>query len=188
MDDFWYFFFIAVCIAFLIGLLIYYQWRVKLDKEYRRQEAQKKREAEEKANRIKSFYATHPKTRSLSEKIDMEWNVLLRNSGTSLLDYNPLPKAPTYTEGLYKGSLGDNISQIANAQKKEQYEKDMARWKENNRSKWDSERRAAQAAKELYSACEDLIKILEKIPGSDEVIEDVKKKRDYASNYLKQSK
>lgn len=179
---------IVACAAIIIWGFIRWQ---KIDEQYKadlKKIDERAEERERKRERIKNFYATHPETRSLSEKIDMEWSMLLRNSGTSLLDYNPLPKAPTYTQGLYKGSLGDNISQIANAQKKEQYERDMARYEENVNRKVEAKIRSQKAAIGLNKACEELIKILEKIPGSDEVIEDVKEKRDYASNYLKQNK
>ena len=110
---------------------------------------------------------------------------MLRNSSTSLLDYNPLPKAPTYTQGLYKGSLGDNVSVIANAQKKADYENAMTRYDENLSRKHQAERESEETAKRLYTACENLIAVLVRIPGSNELIDDAIKKRDYARQYFK---
>ena len=147
------------------------------------QEAIKQKEEEQKKERFEKFCELHPEIRSLSDTVKRETNELVRCS-LPLLSVNIQPTPPTYTRGLYKGSLGDNISTLSNAQKKAEYESAMATYNENETKKIQARIEGKRIAKRLYDSNEKLIAALIKIQGSDEFLADAKKTRDFAASKI----
>lgn len=71
---------------------------------------------------------------------------------------------PTYTRGVVKGSLADNISTLANAQKKRDYEEQQQRRYNHQVS--------AESAKSSYNqVTQQIIDTLKTIPNSEEYVE-----------------
>ncbi len=86
------------------------------------------------------------------------------------LSVNIAPTQPTYTRGLYKGSIGDNISVLSNAQKKEDYEKALAKYNDAEAKKRRALSKSRTEAQSYYEALKRLINELEKISGSKEFL------------------
>ena len=98
---------------------------------------------------------------SLYQQRDMYYNQAIRDLFVSKM---AKPIEPTYQRGVVRGSLGDNIATIANAQKKADYEKAMAQ-----------NERTAQSARTEFSAyircAEKIISELKQIPDSQRYVE-----------------
>ena len=140
-------------------------------------------ETQKKKERFEEFCKLHPEIKSLSETVNRDINSLARQSIlASSVNIRPTP--PTYTRGLYKGSLGDNVSVLSNAEKKAQYESALATYEENNRNKYKAQIESKKIAKRCYKEILELIDALEKIPGSQEFLEDAKKQRDFVSTKM----
>ena len=106
--------------------------------------------------------------RTLYQQRYMYYNQAIRDLFVSTM---AKPITPTYQRGVVRGSLGDNIATIANAQKKADYEKAMA---ENERTK--------QSARSEFS---DYIRYAEKIISELKTIPDSQQYVEYEEDELK---
>lgn len=70
---------------------------------------------------------------------------------------------PTYTRGAVRGSFADQVSTLANAQKKSDYENQLE-YKRQARED------AKEARRKYYAKAEEIISVLEKMPNSEEFV------------------
>ena len=119
--------------------------------------------------RFDAFCNEHSSIKPLAENAHRILNSFVRNNMMATM-YNPRPMPPTYTTGLYKGSIGDNISVISNAQKKEQYEKELAAYNEWESKKSEYRIKARKDGRDYIAANEKLVTALKEIPGSEEFV------------------
>lgn len=131
-----------------------YRNKQKKDKE----EKERKRILEEKMQSI--LMAAEKNNIFLKSKYDKLDRAIHDASMAGLTALMTKPNTPTYSRGIYAGSIGDNIATIGNAQKKSDYEKAM---KENLTLH-------KQANKSLYEALrinDDILEQLQKLPECD---------------------
>ena len=83
----------------------------------------------------------------------------------------PIPYKPTYTRGVIPGSLADDISILANAQKKADYEKQLAAVEEKKKG-------FEAAESEIKQEIRTIMLLLNRIPGSEEYVEFQKKENE----------
>ena len=119
--------------------------------------------------RFDAFCNEHSNIKPLAENAHRILNSFVRNNMMATM-YNPRPMPPTYTTGLYKGSIGDNISVISNAQKKEQYEQKLAAYNEWESKKSEYRIKARKDGRDYIAANEKLVTALKEIPGSEEFV------------------
>lgn len=118
---------------------------------------------------FKEFCKNDSNLRELYDTAYWEREYFLRDYGSSLrVCFKPNP--PQYTQGLYKGSLGDNISVLANAQKKEDYEKALKIYEEGMKSKAHYRVQAKQHANKYFEAQQKLIDMLRKTSGGEKYV------------------
>ena len=165
----WFIWFIVI-VAFSIAIT------VSGEKQKQQQQQEQQRQQEEKRKKYREMRSTiiafgeknGVNLRTLYEQRDMYYNQAIRGMFVSTM---AKPIAPTYQRGVVRGSLGDNIATIANAQKKADYEKAMAENETTKQSAW-------SAFSDYIRYAEKIISELKKIPDSQQYVE-------YEENELK---
>lgn len=145
------------------------------------QQQQKEREQEAKAKQAKEKKETiieFAKRNGVNLSYTYQERDRYLNRAVRELSYSAVPLyQPTYTRGVVRGSFADNVSVLANAQKKKEYDelmdsKNEAR-SEGVRAKWDYDTKA----KEIISA-------LKKIPNSEEYVKYEEEQHTYNMSIL----
>ena len=112
----WEVFLVAIVVAAIIAICFIANNKRKQDIEIREQENDEK-----KIQDLIDYAEQHHVF--LAKKIKRLDNFFSEAISTRLSAYATRPTQPTYTEGVVKGSIGDVLSTISNAQKKEDFDK-----------------------------------------------------------------
>lgn len=156
---------------FLIALFVLWYYIQNSNEKATMQDRRKSEEEAKKGykERFDAFCNEHGDIKPLAENTHRILNSFVLNHMMATT-YNPRPIPPTYTRGLYTGSVGDNISVIANAQKKEQYEKALAEYNAQENNKIEYKIKARSLGREYIEANEKLVAALKEIPGTEEFV------------------
>lgn len=153
------------------------------NEEHERQKLQEENEKQKKRERFEAFCILHPEIEPLAKTVDKDIDTLIRTKLRTLI-VNPMPTPPRYTRGLYEGSLADNVSVLSNAEKKSQYEKALDTYQKNEIKIFEAKIESKNIARRCYNEILVLIDALEKIPESQEFLEDAIKQRDYVKSEM----
>lgn len=155
-------FFVIVSIICIVAIVSGEKQKQEQEQERQRQQEAKRKEFQEMRQTIITFAEKNGvDLKELYRKRDMYYNQAIRDLFTSTM---AKPIEPTYQRGVVRGSLGDNIATIANAQKKADYEKAM-----------EQNERIAQSARTEFSDyvryAEKIIFELKQIPNSQQYVD-----------------
>ena len=154
----------------LVICFLLYSSQISNEKTAKQIERKSEEEALKAYNeRFDAFCNEHSNIKPLAENAHSILNSFVRNNMMATM-YNPRPMPPTYTTGLYKGSIGDNISVISNAQKKEEYEKKLAAYNEWESKKSEYRIKMRKDGRDYIEANEKLVTALKEIPGTEEFV------------------
>lgn len=157
----------------------------KVRKEAEIKEAEEKKERESLQHEYEGFLDKNPRVKRLKETA----NTYLNNFELNVVRGSNVyfePFAPTYTRGLIKGSLADNISTLSNAVKDADYAAKRKAYEEGMASNAKYMAKARTEARHYCQAEEKVIEALKSSAGGEKyiIIEDsVQKIKEFVKNH-----
>lgn len=154
--------------CFVIAFAIVMFVAVYNDKEKMLKE-QKEEERKHFIEEYFDFLGKHSAINALKKEADEAWGKCAFNSflGNRV---NLRPRAPQYTRGIIEGSLADNVSVIANEQKKKNYEQQLSDYLQTESENIKFMTEAKIHFDDYYKIVQDLINALKKTPGGEKFI------------------
>ena len=159
-------YFIVIVIIIIIACI----YKHSMDTKEKEQKATQQRQQVQQQEEFEQFCERHPELKGLVAKSRYELNACARNAAAGMSVYIK-PTPPQYTRGVFKGSLADNISVVANAQKKADYEKQLEDYENGLKSNMKFKSEAQIHADAYFDAQVKLIDELVKIPGAEKYVE-----------------